>query len=110
MAIDALKAIATTSAAASAGTTAKPAHSAASEVEADPASVAAAVEQLQSHLDSVSSKSEFRVDYLSGLNVVTIRSGDTGEVIRQMPSRQAVEVARLIGEGGGTLNVLDTFA
>lgn len=109
MAIDALKAIVTMSPAASAGTTATPAQSGASEVETDPASVAAAVEQLQSHLDSVSSKSEFRVDYLSGLNVVTIRSGETGDVIRQMPSRQAVEVARLIGEGVGALNVLDTF-
>lgn len=109
MAVDALKAIVTMSAAAPADTAAKPVHSGASEAEADPASVAAAVEQLQSHLDSVSSKSEFRVDYLSGLNVVTIRSGETGDVIRQMPSRQAVEVARLIGEGGGTLNVLDTF-
>lgn len=111
MAIDALKTVARMNTTATPSATTKPAQNSASETAVDPASVSAAVEQLQSHLDSATGTSEFRIDYLSGLNVVTVRSTNTGEVIRQMPSSHAVEVARLIREGNGTaLNILDTFA
>lgn len=73
-----------------------------------PDEIGAAVEQIQAHVDSIYPKSEFRVDYLSGLDVVTVKSG-TGDVIRQIPSAQAVNLARLISQDGGSdvLAVLD---
>ncbi len=71
--------------------------------------IGVAVAQIQARVDSLYPKSEFRVDYLSGLDVVTVRSGSTGEVIRQIPSAQAVNLARLISQDGGSdaLAVLD---
>lgn len=65
-----------------------------------------AVKQLQSHLNGVGgSKPEFSVDYLSGLNVVRVLS-TSGEVVRQLPSAQAVSLARLIASGNGGTEAL----
>jgi flagellar protein FlaG len=61
--------------------------------------VAAAVAQIQQHLDSLSASSQFSVDYLSGLDVVTVRDTNTGEVIRQIPSAEAVRLAQLLRKG-----------
>jgi flagellar protein FlaG len=61
--------------------------------------IAAAVARLQQHLDSLRENSQFSVDYLSGLDVVTVRDTNTGEVIRQIPSAEAVRLAQLLRKG-----------
>lgn len=74
-----------------------------------PMQVAAAVEQLRSHLDTKHGNAEFTVDYLSGLDVVTVRAPNSGDVIFQVPSTVAVNLARLIKEGASlsSLGLLD---
>ncbi len=74
-----------------------------------PMQVAAAVEQLRSHLGAKHGNAEFTVDYLSGLDVVTVRAPNSGDVIFQVPSTVAVNLARLIKEGASlsSLGLLD---
>ena len=62
-------------------------------------SVSEAVSRLQQHINSLSEDSQFSVDYLSGLDVVTVRDTNTGEVIRQIPSAEAVRLAQLLRNG-----------
>src|SRR5882757_9251022 len=57
-----------------------------------PAEVSAAVQQLQAAI-SQSPNPDFKLDYLSGLSVVTVRSSITGEVVFQLPDTRALELA-----------------
>jgi len=60
-----------------------------------------AAAQLQNHLNLTASGAEqFSVDYLSGLGVMTIRDATTGSVIRQIPSANALELARVLTRTG----------
>jgi hypothetical protein len=71
--------------------------------------VVSAVQNLQSHFASRSAPPELRVDYLSGLSIVTVRAAETGELLYQMPGSDAVRLARLIAEGAPvSQGVLDT--
>lgn len=53
----------------------------------------AAAQQLQAHMASVNSALEFRVDNGTGDTVITVRDKDTGNVIRQIPSEEALRIA-----------------
>jgi len=75
------------------------AHTATTESAANSKSAAArsameaAARQLQAHMASVNSALEFRVDNGTGSTVITVRDKDTGEVIRQIPSEEALRIA-----------------
>lgn len=58
---------------------------------------------LQSYVNSNGRELEFRVDESSGLTVVTVRNSQTGDLIRQIPSDEAVRIARAIGNGRNAL-------
>lgn len=60
--------------------------------------VAAAVQQLQAAMNT-GPNPEFKLDYLSGLSVVTVRSTLTGEVVFQLPDTRALELARMLTDG-----------
>ena len=76
-----------------------------------PDKIAVAVKQLQ---DAISSGPDptIKLDYLSGLSVVTVRSITSGEVLFQLPDTRALELARLIKDGAslGSLGLIDTKA
>jgi uncharacterized FlaG/YvyC family protein len=78
----------------------------------EPASVPQAFAQIEAHLTSLTTPPTFRVDYLSGLDVMTVRAASTGEVVFQIPDIKAVHLARLIKETGSldSLALLDTQA
>jgi flagellar protein FlaG len=63
--------------------------------------VQSAAAQIDSYLKSIGRALEFRVDDASGRLVVTVRDSQTGETIRQIPSEEALELARSLGQGGG---------
>lgn len=69
-----------------------------------------AVQDLQSHFSRMNP--EFAVDYLSGLGIVRMRVASTGEVVFQVPDREAVQLARLIRNGAslGSLTLMRTTA
>jgi flagellar protein FlaG len=59
--------------------------------------LAAVAVQIESYLRSVGREVQFRIDDESGRTVVSIRDANTGEVIRQMPSEEALRLARDFG-------------
>lgn len=60
--------------------------------------VKAAAEQIESYLRHVNTNLEFRVDDAAGKVVVTVREQATGELIRQIPSEEALAIAAQLDE------------
>jgi flagellar protein FlaG len=65
--------------------------------------VRAAARQIDSYLRSVSREVEFRVDDESGVTIVTVRNTATGEVIRQIPNEEVLQLARRFTDRSGAL-------
>ena len=65
--------------------------------------VKAAARQIESWLQSTGRSVEFQVNSVSGQTVVTVRSADTGEVIRQIPSEETLRLAEWLSNGKGAL-------
>ncbi len=61
--------------------------------EATAKSIKAAAEQIESYLRHVNTNLEFRVDEAAGKVVVSVRERATGELIRQIPSKEALALA-----------------
>ena len=99
--------------AASTGSAAVPGPAAA-EVPAAPAQTPAAppaatpaehVDSIVSSLQALAGSVEFTVDKAAGKEVITIRDPKSGEVIRQLPSEEALKFARQMANGqGGLIN------
>jgi flagellar protein FlaG len=53
----------------------------------------AAVQEIQKFVQSVSRNLEFSVDEASGEIIVKVIASDTGEVVRQLPSAEALKIA-----------------
>ena len=58
-----------------------------------------AIERLQSYADRLNRDLEFSVDDSSGRTIVTVRDSSTDEVIRQIPSEEALRLANEIDGG-----------
>jgi flagellar protein FlaG len=67
------------------------------------AAVRAAARQIDSFLKSVGRAVEFRVDEETGMTVVTVRATATGDVIRQIPNEEVLQLARRLERGSGAL-------
>lgn len=65
--------------------------------------VQAVAQHLEDYLRRSSRDLSFRVDEASGATVVTVRDASTGEIIRQMPSEEALRLLRRLNEGSATL-------
>jgi flagellar protein FlaG len=66
----------------------------------------AVAQQLRDYLNSVGRDLEFRVDADTHSMVITVKEADTGAVIRQIPTPEALQMRRYIDEWSGTF--LDT--
>jgi flagellar protein FlaG len=53
----------------------------------------AAVQEIESFVQSVKRNLEFSIDEASGEIVVKVIASDTGEVVRQLPSAEAIKIA-----------------
>lgn len=62
----------------------------------------AVAQQLRDYLSSVGRDLEFRVDADTRQMVITVRESDTGAVIRQIPSPEALQMRRYLDEWSGT--------
>ena len=67
------------------------------------AAVRAAAQQIDSYLKSIGREVEFRVDDETGTTVVTVRETATGDVIRQIPNEEVLQLARRFAAGSGSL-------
>lgn len=65
--------------------------------------VAAVAAQLESYLRSVGRELQFSVDSASGETVVRVRDPSTGDVIRQIPSEEALRLAQSLGSQSNSL-------
>lgn len=65
-------------------------------------SVKAAAEQIETYLRQVNTNLEFRVDEDAGQVVVSVRERATGELIRQIPSEEALRLAERLAVHGTT--------
>ena len=68
--------------------------------------MAAVAQQLRDYLRSNGRDLEFRVDTDTHAMVITVREAASGEVIRQIPTEEALQMRRYLDEWSGTfLNV-----
>ena len=67
------------------------------------AAVRAAAQQIDSYLKSVGREVEFHVDEDTGITVVTVRATASGDVIRQIPNDEVLEIAKRFRAGAGSL-------
>jgi flagellar protein FlaG len=67
---------------------------AASQNQESRKAVQAAARELESHMLGMGRSLEFRVDTQTNTTVVMVRDKNSGEVIRQMPSEEALWLAR----------------
>jgi flagellar protein FlaG len=65
--------------------------------------VAAVAAQLESYLRSVGRELQFSIDSASGETVVRVRDPATGDVIRQIPSEEALRLAQSLGSQSNSL-------
>jgi len=66
----------------------------AKDKESDPAQLQSAVKELQDYVQSLQRNLEFSLDDSTGKVVVKVVARDSGEVIRQIPSETALELAK----------------
>lgn len=59
--------------------------------------------QLQDYMRSTERELEFSIDEDTGVPVVAVRDGVTGELIRQMPSDEALRILRYLDVGQPTV-------
>ncbi|MBK6636195.1 MAG: flagellar protein FlaG [Rhodocyclaceae bacterium] len=62
-----------------------------------------AFEQLKTKLATPSNALQFELDKQSGDTIVRVLDGETGEVIRQIPSKELLEIARALDKMQGML-------
>jgi flagellar protein FlaG len=74
-----------------------------SEMRTVQQAAAAAARQIESYLRSVGRQIQFSIDSASGRTVVSIRDAGTGDVIRQMPSEEALRLAQALGSQTSSL-------
>lgn len=66
------------------------------------------VQQIESYLSSSQRSLNFRVDEASGRQVITVVNPENGEVIRQIPSEEALRMAASLS--AGNTGLIDTLA
>jgi len=69
----------------------------------DARSLHAVAEQIDTFLRSNGRQLQFSVDADSGRTVITVRDPDSGAVVRQIPSEEALRLARSLGDSGVAL-------
>lgn len=74
-----------------------------SMTEPDREQMLAAVADMQDYMDAAGRNLQFQLDDGSGRMVVTVTEASTGDVIRQMPSEEALRLAENLAEMSGLL-------
>jgi len=69
----------------------------------DPQQIQQAVEKIQMALSSKASALQFSLDDQTGKTVVRVVDRETGELIRQIPSEELMEIARALDKMQGML-------
>ena len=73
----------------------------------EPVHLEQAIRQIQDYLSEANRQLHFEVDDASGRTIVRVVNPESGEVVRQIPSEEVLQLSAAIRAGGGAL--LDTF-
>lgn len=88
---------------------ARPAASAAPEAAAvETPELEAAVENIRDFVSDVRRELQFSVDEDSGRTIITVIDSDSGEIIRQIPPEEVMQIAKSVADG--TVNLIDSRA
>ena len=87
----------------SAATTAAPVQALPSKAQPTVEQVHAAADQIAQFLKNSGRVLDFHVDTDTGEVVVSVRDASSGDLIRQMPSEEALRLARTLHEGSKSL-------
>ncbi|MDB6049975.1 MAG: flaG [Pseudomonas sp.] len=71
--------------------------------EADANKLKLAVQEMEKFVQSVKRNLEFSIDESSGTVVVKVIASDTGEIVRQLPSEEALKLADSLSSAGAVL-------
>lgn len=82
---------------------ARPSDTAATDVAPQPAQLAQAVDDLNKRFKDSHTDLRFSIDDDSGRTVVSIVDAEDGTVLRQMPTEEALRVAKALDQALGTL-------
>lgn len=69
----------------------------------DPQQIRQAVEQIKAALSTKSSALQFTLDDQTGKTIVRVTDRETGELIRQIPSEEMLEIAKAVDKMQGLL-------
>ncbi len=75
----------------------------AEEKEPDQASIRQAVDRINEVVQSLTSNLEFSVDEDTGINVIKVVDNETGDVIRQIPSKEVLAIAQSLSQLQGLM-------
>lgn len=75
----------------------------ASNGEPDRKTVESAVERLKNFVQSANSDVQFSIDEESGIRVIKVVDKETQEVVRQLPSKEVVEMAKALDKLQGLI-------
>jgi len=67
------------------------------------AEISAAVSKLNDHVQNISRDIEFTIDKELNRTIITVYDSETDEVIRQIPSEEALSLARHLESGGSAI-------
>lgn len=81
----------------------QPSESVATDVAAQPAQLAQAVDDLNKRFKDSQTSLRFSIDDDSGVTVVSVVDADDGTVLRQMPTEEALRVAKALDQALGKL-------
>jgi len=70
--------------------------------------IAAVADELRAYLRAIERDLELHVDVPTGTTVISVLDATTGELIRQIPTEEAMRIRHRMDEGSGTL--LDRLA
>ena len=82
---------------------AQPSDQVATDVAPQPAQLALAVDDLNKRFKDSHTDLRFSIDDDSGRTVVSVVDGESGTVLRQMPTEEALRVAKALDQALGTL-------
>ena len=80
-----------------------PASDPADPIAASAAEISRAVSQLNTYVQTINRELQFSVDEASGRTVIKVLDALSGQIIRQMPSEEALALANTVEPDGGAL-------
>lgn len=88
---------------------APPASTTPEPVEREAPELQAAVDTVRNFVADMQRDLQFKVDEDSGRTIITVIDSESGQIVRQIPSEELLQIANSVANGG-TINLIDSRA